>query len=60
MNWAQITIVILLALGFLVHLHWDVEGREAKAPAGYGGVLGTVIIYAFHAFLYYKAGLFGN
>jgi hypothetical protein len=58
MNWAKIIIVILAGLGLLINLYWDVEGRPAKAPAGFGGVLSTLIVYVGLAFLYYYAGIF--
>ncbi len=60
MNWAQIIIVCFFVLGFFINLYWDVEGREARQPSGYTGVLSTVILYAIMTFVYYKAGMFGN
>lgn len=60
MNFASWIIVGLLVLGFFLNLFWDIEGRPAKSPTGFVGVLGTLVMYALLAWLYYTAGIFGK
>jgi len=58
MKAAQIFIIVLLAFGFLMNLHYDINGRKAHEPWGYVGVLITIFGTAAIAFVYWKAGAF--
>jgi hypothetical protein len=60
MNFANYILIGLLALGFLVNVYWDIEGRPARTPYGFFGVLITMVCYGALVFLYYTAGLFGK
>lgn len=60
MRLAQCLLIGLLILGFFANLFWDVNGKAAKEPEGFAGVVGTIVIYTIIVFLYHKAGLFST
>lgn len=60
MNIYQILITVFLIIGFFATIYWDIEGRAAREPAGFKGVVVTIILYAVIFLLYYKAGLFST
>lgn len=58
MEYCKIIILSSLLAGFVMTLYRDCNGSKAKEPQGFAGVIGTVIVYAIMAAVYYGAGLF--
>lgn len=58
MKYCQIIILILLAIGFISSLRVSRNGRPAKEPDGFVGVLLTIIVAAVFFTIYWKAGAF--
>lgn len=54
----QWMLILLNLVGFINMLYVDVNGRKAKAPEGFYGVLGTIIATTFVALLFWGAGAF--
>ncbi len=54
----QVAATGLFVLGFFYVLYVDINGREAKAPGGFGAVVSTFIIQAVILALYWGAGVF--
>ncbi len=54
----QVLFVIVQVAGFFMVLHQDVNGRTAKAPEGFVGVVSTVLIQAALMAMYWGAGFF--
>jgi len=53
---AQIILVALLIMSFFIGLYRDINGRPAKEPEGFGGVVTSIILLAVVLLLYYFAG----
>ncbi len=51
-------IVINLLAGVLLTLYRDVNGRKAEDPAGFRGVVVTLIVFVLMAAVYLGAGVF--
>lgn len=60
MKYAQIFIVITLAISFFVNLYKDINGRPAKEAKGFEGVVSTVISTAIMIVIYWLAGAFST
>ena len=57
-NWAQWLIVANQIASTLVMIHYDYQGRPARKPLGFPGVVGTLLVNAGVMWVFYKAGLF--
>jgi len=55
---AQWILVALLVANLLLGLYRDINGRPAKEPEGFSGVVGTLIAVALTVILYWYAGAF--
>ena len=60
MKYAQWFIAIALGISFFVNLYRDVNGRPAKEPKGFEGIVSTVISTAIIVVIYYLAGAFNT
>lgn len=54
----QWAIVFLLVTNFLAMIHRDIEGRPAKEPQGFSGVMASFVAFAILVGLFWGAGLF--
>jgi hypothetical protein len=54
----QIIIAILFWVGFFYTIYTDINGRKARGPQGFIGVVSTIVLYFLYAIMYYKAGAF--
>ena len=55
MSWSQITLLVLMGLGFLKSVREEFEGRPAKEPHGFVGFIGTVIAFVVVGWLYWHS-----
>lgn len=54
----QWVLLVLFAIGFLHSTYIDFEGREAKAPGGFGGFVSTCVVHVLLWLVYWKVGVF--
>lgn len=50
--------VLLMVGGFLANVYWDINGRPAREPSGFAGVVGTIVIYALSIAMGFGAGVY--
>lgn len=55
---AQILVIVLVTVNFLGNLYIDVNGRKAKEPKGFEGIISTLLATAIIITVYYFAGAF--
>ena len=53
---AQICLLVFVAVAFFVNIYRDINGRPAREPEGFSGVVTTILATAFALALYYFAG----
>lgn len=56
----QLLIAIAMVISMFMTLHNDIEGTSGKKPAGYRGVVGTMISMAVATLIQYGAGSFSQ
>lgn len=54
----QIVLLLLMAISMLFNMRNDINGRPAKEPDGFFGVVITMIVMAILIFIFYHAGAF--
>jgi hypothetical protein len=47
----------LYAIGFILELYWDVNGRPKREPMGFAGVMATLAILALSVAMNWKIGI---
>ena len=57
-QWCQVVIMLLCVVQFVVVLHSDFHGREARKPGGFSGALQTIGIVIALVLVYWQAGAF--
>lgn len=57
---AQILIAVIWIVGLFFNLYHDVNGRTAKEPEGFSGVVSTIVASSILAAIYYYAGAFSK
>ncbi len=60
MIYAQCFILLIIIVSFFMHLNYDINGRPAKEPKGFNGVVSTVVSIAITVIIYYIAGAFSK
>jgi len=58
MNTAKTIMIIFLVLDLLRLIKYDIDGRPAKKPLGFSGVITSFIATAVVAILWWFAGIF--
>lgn len=58
MKWFQLAIMALHAIGFILMVYVDFNGREEKEPGGFRGFVSSVIATAVVMLTLYGAGAF--
>jgi len=55
---SQVVILTFLVLDLLIKFYYDVNGRPAREPEGFMGILSSIIATVIVFALYYWAGTF--
>ena len=56
----QVLLIGLLITATLINLYRDINGRPAKEPVGFSGVVSTLISTIISVLIYYFAGAFST
>jgi len=57
---AQWAVACLLVISFFSSIKGDVEGKPAKPPAGFKGIMSTTIAFAIVTAIYWLCGTFSK
>jgi hypothetical protein len=56
----QWLVLAMICVNLLTMLYVECQGRPARKPAGFSGVLGSLIVTAIVVWMYWMAGLFSR
>lgn len=56
----QALVAALFIASLFINIYWDVNGKAARKPRGFRGVVETIVIMTIFVLVYWQAGAFSN